>query len=927
MIREALALAARGFRVIPLHTPFFDTELDVYAVKCSCGRPGCGKSAGKHPRLDSWQTMATTDPRLIKCWWGSWPDANIGLAMGGPQRVIAIDIDGALGRQTLAALEFEHGSLPDTLVIVTGRDEGGEDRLFRVPDEWDLSTIPNGVGSRAGVHPGIDVRAVGGQIVAPPSHHYSGRRYAWGASGIDAPIAPLPRWLYDLLSAPKREPEARTTLPPTSQRREVIPRASAYLAKIPPAIEGSHGGTQTFYAAMCMVRGFELSEEEAHALLAAEYNPRCIPPWPDRDLRRKVHEAATKGEMVWGSLLDSEAGGRKASPGNTSRNLERDGGGSPAGESGDTSSPSKEGQHVGRAERRPLLKHKQGALKVGGSGAPAIATAPEVEPSGVETSGVSTPQTSRPPVKMSPELSKMVLLAMEVIGTDPDVYQRDGKLVTVVRIAETDKDALKVNKAGNKRKGWFAPGTPCIRKLTTANVQHRLTALAQWLRWDERAGQWVARTPSKDVAQALLDLGEWPTVRPLTGILEAPSLRLDGSIAQEPGYDQSTGYLYLPSCDFPPVPEAPTQAEAAQALRDLCEVWCDFPFAETSTDVMRYVPIAALLTLLARPAIDGNVPAFLLDAPTKGSGKTLATDAVSIIATGRAAAKKDWPGDHEEEVDKVLGGYALRGAAMIVFDNVMEKHAFGGGAIDRVLTADGRVDLRVLGKSEVPSVDWYAVIFGTGNNMAICGDTSRRVLLCRIDPKMEHPEDRTGYQHPQLGTWLKAERPRLVVAALIILRAFVSASHPSQGVPAWGSFEAWRDLIAQAIVYAGGADVLGARLRDDAHRDRKSQALRTIVERWPQLAPQGATVKSVLETLYPRERLRGDSNLPPDGFEAVRDAIEELVRTIPGKMPSPRSLGMVFTSARERIIAGHRLSGEADRNGVIMWRAISAIEG
>src|SRR5438094_489247 len=56
---------------------------------------------------------------------------------------------------------------------------------------------------RNGVHvmPGLDIRGDAGYVVAPPSQHATGRRYAWHAAPWDAPLAPMPGWLRDRLAA------------------------------------------------------------------------------------------------------------------------------------------------------------------------------------------------------------------------------------------------------------------------------------------------------------------------------------------------------------------------------------------------------------------------------------------------------------------------------------------------------------------------------------------------------------------------------------------------------------------------------------------------------------------------------------------------------------------------------------------------------
>ena len=291
MVDEALALSGRGFRIVPIHTP-------TAGGGCSCERPDCGKSAGKHPRLPAWQQQTTTDPGKIRGWWRAWPDANIGLVMGGPSRLVAVDVDGPEGRATLARLEAKNAPLPPTLTSMSGRVDGGEHRFFHVPEGLDIQAIKNRTGASGGPMPKVDIRTEGGQVVAPPSLHASGNRYAW----VDrkAPIAILPEWLYRLATWEAPLPQA-----PTPQRVEplVADRARQYLMRIPGAISGSGGHRQALLAAEHMVRGFQLDDGTSMSLLC-EWNRTCSPPWSERELQHKIREARTAGTAVeWGAHL------------------------------------------------------------------------------------------------------------------------------------------------------------------------------------------------------------------------------------------------------------------------------------------------------------------------------------------------------------------------------------------------------------------------------------------------------------------------------------------------------------------------------------------------------------------------------------------------------------------------------------------------
>jgi len=68
-------------------------------------------------------------------------------------------------------------------------------------------------------------------------------------------------------------------------------RVRKYLAAVPPAVAGQRGHDRTFYAAGRLVRGFDLTPDDALPYFQ-EWNRRCDPPWADGDLYRKLTEAA-----------------------------------------------------------------------------------------------------------------------------------------------------------------------------------------------------------------------------------------------------------------------------------------------------------------------------------------------------------------------------------------------------------------------------------------------------------------------------------------------------------------------------------------------------------------------------------------------------------------------------------------------------------
>jgi hypothetical protein len=169
--------------------PLYGTEFG----RCACFRGSQCKSQGKHPRNGNGSKGATTDRRQLRRWLYQWPEANLGIATGGASDLVIIDVDPRHdGDISLDLLEAEHGHFPRTFSVRTGG--GGWHFYFSCKD------IEPRIHNSAGcLGPGLDVRADGGYVVAPPSETPSGVY----SVETDASVANIPTWLVDLLQAPK----------------------------------------------------------------------------------------------------------------------------------------------------------------------------------------------------------------------------------------------------------------------------------------------------------------------------------------------------------------------------------------------------------------------------------------------------------------------------------------------------------------------------------------------------------------------------------------------------------------------------------------------------------------------------------------------------------------------------------------------------
>jgi hypothetical protein len=244
------------------------------ACTCKRGMECAPKNRGKHPFYTGWVQRATDDFAAVEK--DLKGGHNIGLAMG--HGLVALDVDGEDGRRVLAKLITDHPGLwPDGPTAETG--SGSLHFVFATTESFKnaVKLFDGGAGG------GIDVRSEGGQIVACPSNHRSGRRYRWvelspGVSSFDLEVPQLPEFLAEIMRG-----TAHITFD-----------IQAWLSTAEPSIQGENGSAALMRVAHKLVRAGQCRTVERFLQVIEPWNKRCKPDWSEKELEHAFDNAFGK---------------------------------------------------------------------------------------------------------------------------------------------------------------------------------------------------------------------------------------------------------------------------------------------------------------------------------------------------------------------------------------------------------------------------------------------------------------------------------------------------------------------------------------------------------------------------------------------------------------------------------------------------------
>ena len=670
-----------------------------------------------------------------------------------------------------------------------------------------------------------------------------------------------------------------TKLATTAPKASVADRCRAYLEKVPPSISGDHGHNRLFHAAMVIVDRFAVQDHDTAYGLLAEFNEKGDPE-DERQLHHKLESAFTAVDKQGGpscDLLNEDA----------------------------------------EPEIYPLAT------------APAVSKPdnPNDDPGPTVRTDVEIDQ--RPKILVDNNLHVIRADILNVIQDDLDLYKR-GYVLTKFTQLETDEAKLKGGVTLRNAKGTYA-----LAPIDEASFACHLTAIAYFYKEKITPKGKVVEVqcdPPATPLRAVLNNKAFKGVRPVQGVVECPYLlptdtcignQLPIGSLCEPGYNADTEIIYIPTVEFDPLPDNPTQKDAETAATRIFDYVKEFPFKDPNLD--RAVWLAHLLTAIMRPAIPEAAPGVAYIGNTAGVGKGLLVHTVGIIATGRPVPATSYPLD-KEEARKVKVTLALSGVQLVLLDDLDEGQSYGNGPLDSMITETKIGNERVLGTmQQTGEIHLRPTWCLNGNNLAPARDAHRRWLICNIVTELEHPEERK-VEREDLLDQVHKHRATLLRDALIVLKAHALAGYPKGDWAPLGSFYKWDKIVRGAVWYATNQDCNQTRqaaANESPERLRKLallEALEAIQNTFidgGQPYKNGVTTSDILALASETEGSEHMGNKTKYTYPDLHSAVTAFPAE--NRKSLSQILGGVITGLKNKTLGGHRLIKNGERNHSAIW--------
>jgi hypothetical protein len=402
---------------------------------------------------------------------------------------------------------------------------------------------------------------------------------------------------------------------------------------------------------------------------------------------------------------------------------------------------------------------------------------------------------SKPPIEIGSGPETIRALTEAINDRElPETYVSNGRVVHVEKIsgsaaviAGDDDSPLPVTASEvgpASLAGLLADHTFTYRTKTRKDAKGKQEA------YEEEA------TPGAQSLAAALARKTWPGLLPLHGIVGAPVLRPDGTLLQEPAYDERTGFYLASKIPLELVPSVPAAQQVRKARKFLLEEFLhDFPWVD---DADRANYLGVLVTPILRPYLRALTPFVVYTATMPGSGKTILTCGPGMLYGQRVLT---WT-HSDEELRKSITAVLAEPVGTIIFDNLAEGTVIDSPVLARLITDRTWAD-RLLGGNKIGVAANDRLWSATGNNLLLGGDMATRTVLVRLNPDMPHPEERTGFTIPNLDQWIlnPANQRRVLWHLLILVIDWTGNGAPRQAGITMRQFTPWAEAIGGFLAH------------------------------------------------------------------------------------------------------------------------------
>jgi putative DNA primase/helicase len=297
------------------------------------------------------------------------------------------------------------------------------------------------------------------------------------------------------------------------------------------------------------------------------------------------------------------------------------------------------------------------------------------------------------------------------------------------------------------------------------------------------------------LCENILGRTTWP-FPPIEEVIRHPVLTPEGELITQSGYrPELLAYVDLENLKIN-VPQNPSnrQVEAAKSLI-FEHLLVDFPLIDEASKTH---VLALGLQLFVRHLIDGPTPPYLLTATVPRTGKTLLVFLLALIATGEEF-KLLAPTENEEEWRKRITALLAASPAIVCIDNINKK--LDSASLASLFTTRHWTD-RLLGSNTPVTLRNHVTWTLTANNPQASEELTKRCVWIGMDPKMENPEERSGFKHQPIKRWVQANRQKLLEAFLLLVQAWVAQGMP-RSKATLGSFEEWAEVVGGILETVG----------------------------------------------------------------------------------------------------------------------------